>query len=347
MLERGGAWRDEWVFAITAKDPAAIKVAPAGTVRISNRIQNAEGYLGKPECREILLTIGNFALSLTATARARLHPIPGEVYTHPSFSETAGAKLEGKLFYELHPQVWGQGLASEAFAEVLRFAFEEVGCVRVSADPTSSAKASIALCEKHGMRFARESSENGQGKPQLFHEITRGEWFKRNRGVEGVEPAKGGEDAGEEEHVHGEDCGHDHEGNDEHGHDHSHDEHVHGENCNHDHGHNHEHGNGHSHSHSHGIEAHGHEHEHGENCNHDHEHDHAHAHGSSTPLPPSALVDVGPGPWAGKETCRWCTDFRTRPAIVCRCGWAKYCSRQCQVADWVYKGGHQGECDAE
>lgn len=32
------------------------------------------------------------------------------------------------MFYEIHPQLWGQGIMSEAFAEVLRFAMEEVGC---------------------------------------------------------------------------------------------------------------------------------------------------------------------------------------------------------------------------
>lgn len=46
-LTRQTAWRDEYVFAITAKDPSAIKVAPAGSVKISNRITAAEGYLGE------------------------------------------------------------------------------------------------------------------------------------------------------------------------------------------------------------------------------------------------------------------------------------------------------------
>lgn len=37
----------------------------------------------------------------------------------------------GKMFYEIHPQLWGQGIMSEAFVEVLRFAMEEVGCAVV------------------------------------------------------------------------------------------------------------------------------------------------------------------------------------------------------------------------
>lgn len=39
--------------------------------------------------------------------------------------------LVGKMFYEVHPQLWGQGIMSEAFVEVLRFAMEEVGCTLV------------------------------------------------------------------------------------------------------------------------------------------------------------------------------------------------------------------------
>ncbi|GMK55084.1 hypothetical protein CspeluHIS016_0201400 [Cutaneotrichosporon spelunceum] len=171
-LERGTVWRDEWVFAITARDPASLKIAPGTNLKVASRIKDAEGYLG------------NFALSLSTHPHA------------PPLLPTAQSGLEGKLFYELHPQLWGQGLASEAFGEVLRFAFEEVGCVRVSADPTTDAVASIALCLKFGMRFAREEN-------------------------------------------------------------------------------------------------------------------------------------------------------RTRPVITCKCGWAKYCSRECQRADWVWRGGHQSECDAQ
>lgn len=66
--------------------------------------------------------------------------------------------------------------------------------------------------------------------------------------------------------------------------------------------------------------------------------------------------------WAGKEVCRWsvsaasgrcsadvdrCLNFRLAPpSIRChRCEWAKYCSRECQWADWVESRGHQDECD--
>lgn len=79
-----------------------------------------------------MLISGNFALSLEAkNEEPSLLPRPGHVYTQPTFTETIKAQLKGKIFYEIHPQLWGQGLMSEAFTEVLRFAFEEVGCVAV------------------------------------------------------------------------------------------------------------------------------------------------------------------------------------------------------------------------
>lgn len=165
--------------------------------------------------------------------------MPDTVWVHPSSEACQRAGLVGKMFYELHPQLWGQGIVSEAFAEILRFAFEEVGCVSVSADPTAGNDASIRLCTKHGMKFERESTENALGKPQLFHSMTRAEWFNKFR-------------------------------------------------------------------------------------------------------PGQPISD----PWGGKETCRWCTDFRRRPVFSCDfCSWAKYCSRECQRADWVLHGGHQHECE--
>lgn len=51
--------------------------------------------------------------------------------THPSFDQTASAELTADMFYEIHPQLWGKGIMREAFAEVVRFAIEDVGCVEV------------------------------------------------------------------------------------------------------------------------------------------------------------------------------------------------------------------------
>lgn len=163
-------------------------------------------------------------------------PQKGKTWIHPTLSECRQAGLSGKMFYELHPQLWGQGIVSEAFEEVLRFAMEELGCTKVSADPTTGNTASIRVCEKFGMTFSHETDDNPRRKTQLFYAVTREAWFARQAKVE---------------------------------------------------------------------------------------------------------VDH----WGGRERCRWCRDLRTRPVVVCKCHWAKYCSRECQRADWVLVGGHQKECN--
>jgi hypothetical protein len=125
--------REEYVFAITAREsPSTIVVGPPGQIKITNRINSTDGYLGQFTFRGIVLISGNFALSLEAKESGpSLLPRPGQVYRQPTFAETAEAQVKAKIFYEIHPQLWGQGLMSEAFTEVLRFAFEEVGCVAV------------------------------------------------------------------------------------------------------------------------------------------------------------------------------------------------------------------------
>nr|XP_018260228.1 uncharacterized protein I303_07145 [Kwoniella dejecticola CBS 10117]OBR82386.1 hypothetical protein I303_07145 [Kwoniella dejecticola CBS 10117] len=178
----GSKGRDEFIFAITAIDPSAFKVQEPGSVRISNRIHNAEGYLG------------NIALSLTYPPDApSFLPEKGQIYTQPTFQEFGKYKIEGKMFYEIHPQLWGQGIMSEAFEEVLRFGMEELGCDSIASDPTIGNDASIHLCTKNGLAFSHETN-NVYNKPQLFHRITREEWWKRNRPGKEISDRWGGKE---------------------------------------------------------------------------------------------------------------------------------------------------------
>ena len=39
--------REEYVFAITAREPSALVVGPPGQIKITNRISSTEGYLGQ------------------------------------------------------------------------------------------------------------------------------------------------------------------------------------------------------------------------------------------------------------------------------------------------------------
>lgn len=75
---------------------------------------------------------GNIALVLNCSSNANLLPKRRKLFQHPSFDQTASAQLCGTMFFELHPQLWGRGIMSEAFREVVRFAMEEVGCMELS-----------------------------------------------------------------------------------------------------------------------------------------------------------------------------------------------------------------------
>lgn len=80
----------------------------------------------------LMVCQGNIALRLEAKQGGpSLLPQPKVIYRQPTFEQSAEVELVGKVFYEIHPQLWGQGLMSEAFSETLRFAFEEVGCTIV------------------------------------------------------------------------------------------------------------------------------------------------------------------------------------------------------------------------
>jgi len=197
--------REDFIFGITLRDLSAIELKPLGSVRTSSRLASAEGYLGARAFRPTTagaLTPGNIGLSLEPlNDSSPLSPRPRRLYTQPRFAQTTQVKLTGNLFYELHPQVWGMGLMSEAFAEVLRFAMEEVGCdvvmvsdlaCRVSrgahtkANPTTSNPASIKLCTKYGLKYSHTNTDNEERKPQAFYKISRKEWYKRYRPGEAV-----------------------------------------------------------------------------------------------------------------------------------------------------------------
>jgi hypothetical protein len=48
-------FREEYVFAITAKDPGSgvIQVGPPGQIKITNRINSTEGYLGESRLQSV------------------------------------------------------------------------------------------------------------------------------------------------------------------------------------------------------------------------------------------------------------------------------------------------------
>ncbi len=76
--------------------------------------------------------LGNIAIQLEVSHPSRvergfLFPVHGKAFTHPTREVLRSVGWKGKMFYELHPQLWGMGLMSEAVEEVVRFGFENVG----------------------------------------------------------------------------------------------------------------------------------------------------------------------------------------------------------------------------
>jgi RimJ/RimL family protein N-acetyltransferase len=76
---------------------------------------------------------------------------------------------EPELIYALCPASWGQGLATEAAAEILRVAFEVVGLrfVRAGADPPNAA--SFRVMARLGMTYEHTATVGGQ--PIRYYEV--------------------------------------------------------------------------------------------------------------------------------------------------------------------------------
>jgi ribosomal-protein-alanine N-acetyltransferase len=102
---------------------------------------------------------------------------------------TAGAS-EPQLLYALDPGFWGRGLATEAAAAVMDYAFDvlELDELLASTDPPNHA--SIRVMERLGMRFLEAARAAGQ--PIVFYRITRAAWARaRDAGARRAAPGTG------------------------------------------------------------------------------------------------------------------------------------------------------------
>ncbi|UOQ69914.1 GNAT family N-acetyltransferase [Hymenobacter volaticus] len=66
----------------------------------------------------------------------------------------------GEVWYKLLPAHWGQGLATEALTELLRFGFDELHLHRIEAGCAVDNGASIRVLEKVGMRREGRKRQN-------------------------------------------------------------------------------------------------------------------------------------------------------------------------------------------
>lgn len=117
-----------------------------------------------------------FQLALELPGEARLIGNCGVRITDPGLRE-------GDLGYELSPVYWGQGLATEAARELLRFGFEELNLHRIWACCVAENQASARVLEKVGMRpegyFQEKEFFKGRWWDQRLFALLESEWKTR------------------------------------------------------------------------------------------------------------------------------------------------------------------------
>jgi RimJ/RimL family protein N-acetyltransferase len=84
------------------------------------------------------------------------------------------ATSDMEIGYRLKSSSWDQGIATEAAARLLRYAFEEAALPRVMAVARKENAASLRVMEKLGMHYLRMYRSSGEEWPNYV--ITREEW---------------------------------------------------------------------------------------------------------------------------------------------------------------------------
>jgi RimJ/RimL family protein N-acetyltransferase len=108
---------------------------------------------------------------------------PGRVIGDVYFTITSAANAAGEIGWTLHPQHAGRGYMTEAAGAVLAIAFNDLGLHRVRAvlDPRNDA--SVALCNRLGMReeahFVEDLWFKGAWGDTAIYAILDREWAAR------------------------------------------------------------------------------------------------------------------------------------------------------------------------
>jgi RimJ/RimL family protein N-acetyltransferase len=91
------------------------------------------------------------------------------------------ADQQAELGYILHPDVHGQGYATEAGQALLAFGFEVMGLHRIHARCDARNAASAAVMTRLGMRreahFRGHAQVKGQWAEELVYAVLEGDWF--------------------------------------------------------------------------------------------------------------------------------------------------------------------------
>jgi RimJ/RimL family protein N-acetyltransferase len=87
-----------------------------------------------------------------------------------------------EIGYRLRREYWGQGYATEAAAELLRFGFTEAGLDRVVSIRHVDNMQSKRVQDKLGLRFELRTTVPVWDQPVAIHAITRQEYFTAHDG---------------------------------------------------------------------------------------------------------------------------------------------------------------------
>jgi RimJ/RimL family protein N-acetyltransferase len=110
------------------------------------------------------------ALPRTRYALAVVDRADGKLIGSIELRITAETHCRGEMGYVVARPSWGQGLATEAAAAILRFAFDEVGLHKVTATCDPANAASARVLSKIGMQHEGNLHD---------HVMVRGQWRDR------------------------------------------------------------------------------------------------------------------------------------------------------------------------
>ncbi len=95
-------------------------------------------------------------------------PETGEVIGNCGVRRKPDTEWEADIGYELNPECWGRGYATEVARTLIAFGFRELGLHRISAQCNADNVASVNVLQKVGMRLEGRIRE---------HEHFQGRWW--------------------------------------------------------------------------------------------------------------------------------------------------------------------------
>lgn len=107
----------------------------------------------------------NFQLALAQKSDGRLIG-SGGVRVHNA------EERQANIGYELNPLFWGNGFATEAVRELLRFGFQTLGMHRICGECVDENAASVRVMEKSGMRREAHFRESTWFKNRWWNSLT-------------------------------------------------------------------------------------------------------------------------------------------------------------------------------